>query len=224
MNIRSSLFTLPLILSGLLSAGTNVLAEEIRLPVPPKDLLKILPETPPEWQLVASNAKHLARTPPASSAYREYRHTPPPPPPGTPTPAPSTVKIEILDTAENSNISDYFASLGTAAGTRQVTVNSTPAIHLQAAGETDRLEALAHRRFLLRISIVGNEKIKAEDWMKAINLAALQRAGEKTASVNTSEEYTVVSEVVDELDPKRNRVQKIVKGVPAAPTEETSPQ
>ena len=187
-------------------------AAEAHFPVTPGELLKSLPATPPEWQLVASNAKHIPKHNPTSKAYREYRFTPPPSAPGQPALPPATVKISIMDTGGDSDIAAFFSSLESAAGAKRLTVDSIPAIRTEAPGETDHLEALAQQRYFVRIAIVGTSKIKAEDWLRKINLPELQRAATQTASYNPDKEFVLIAEIVDELNPKGNRSVKCVQG------------
>lgn len=190
----------------------NAAAQEVRVPVAPKELLKTLPACPPEWKLAASNAKHIPKGRPLSKAYREYCFTPPPGAPGAPPLPACTVKITIVDTAADPDITGYLTAGETAAGAKRLTVDAMPALRIETPGETDHLEALALQRFVVKIAMIGQGKDKAEDWLKRIDLQALRAAAAKTPSFNARKEFILVAETVDELQPRRNRSSKWALG------------
>lgn len=210
-------------LAAVLFGGHCALAQEVRLPVPPRALLQALPAPPPEWKLIASNAKHIPKARPLSKAEREYHFAPPPGVPGTPPPSTSTVTITLVDTAADPQIAGYLTGGETAGNAKRLSVGALPALRTEQPGASDHLEALALQRFVIKITITGDTKEKAENWLGRINLQELRSAAAQTSSFDSQKEFILVAETFDELNPKRRSTSKWTLGAEIAEPENPSP-
>lgn len=189
-------------------------AKSVLVPLRPAELLGALPAPPEGWRLTASNAKHLPQSRPLSRAYREYVPPADSMQPGVPAGTPKMVKIKItiVDTAGNSNLSAFLAGTETAAGTKRLTVDSMPALRTEVPGLSDHLEVLALQRFLITIDLAGAGNERADEWVKRLNLDLLKKAASRAEYFDPKKEYVLTVESVDELDQRRNRKSKWALG------------
>jgi hypothetical protein len=175
------------------------------LPLRPAELLKQLPAPQPDWKLTASNAKHLPRTHPQARAFREYLKLPAPGQPAIEPEKQSVVRITLLDTVSNSEISELFRGTASGEGGSKLTLNGFPAIRSSFPKETDHVDVLAHDRFLVTIALIGPDAGKPEDWLKRVNWEGLRKAAANKTYFDPKKELVFMVERVDELNPARTR-------------------
>ena len=193
-----------------LSAPTPALvATEHRpvVPLPPADLLALLPKTVDEWQLKQSHANNFIMDWVFSQAQREFSYTPPPSTtaqPGDPPPPPMTLRFTITDTGYYANL---MADLGPAAtnkgGAETLTLNGFPARRMSVGQTGARLRLLVKNRYVVQIDVQNQPTDSVQRWLGLLDpakLAALPIEGEETLQ----RPFPITR--IDELEPRNSSV------------------
>jgi hypothetical protein len=177
------------------------------LPVRPAELLKCLPPAEEGWVLKASGGEHVLNIRPMSQAERTYIREANP---GAPAPAPTgavppaeTLRINIVDIADNGVFAENFELNREKA--KKITVGAISAYRVPQEGEADHLEALLFKRFVVTVVLAAPAGGAADKWLSKIDLQALESAANKKEFFSRKTDVNFVSERVDELNPKRTR-------------------
>ena len=202
----------------LILAHTTLMSEPSSkvLPLPPADLLALLPTAPKDWNMTVSNAANSvsASSWMVATAIREFTYIPPPPPPGadpnSPEYLPQKAHVMISDTGGSSALAITFAKFvpGTQEGNEKLMIMNIPSI--ETPGGKDKPEHLimwANDRFFILIEVTNQRPRAAEKWAKLINFSALASAPATSATFLPN---PLIITRVDEMNKENNRSYPVI--------------
>ncbi len=176
------------------------------VPLPPGELLKLLPATPDQWQLKHSTAKNFFMDWASSQAQREFSYTPPAIPDAAPPPT-HVVRFTITDTGYYAGLmGDLQSTQAPRPGEAEsLTLNGFPARKITVSKTQERLRLLVKSRYIIQLDVQNEPVGNAQKWLGLIDLtkfATLPVEGEETLP----HPFPIVR--IDELDPRNNSVSK----------------
>ncbi|PTX97467.1 hypothetical protein DB346_20955 [Verrucomicrobia bacterium LW23] len=211
-------------------------------PIPPAELLPLLPSAPDaEWKLTASRAyNELTEAPRIMTfAKRDFKRTPPPPAnpaPGAPAPQPQTLTLTVLDIADDpERIGDLTeleksAASPPAPATDQLAFYKLGKLSVRETGPAPGaalapgvthgrrlIVAALRKRFLIVLNLTNTSKEEAHAWLNRVDLAKLTAAAatpRQREGVIPGMEDIFTLHSVDELNPKGNQTTQISRVSP----------
>ena len=180
------------------------------LPLPPADLLALLPKAPDKWELRQSQANNFMMVWATSQATREFSYTPPPDavsPGGTPSP-PLALRITIVDTGySRGSISEFEKSTSAKPGTVQsLTLAGFPARQSPSGAAGERLRILVNGRYIVQIDAQNQPANTSQQWLRIVDMAKISTLP-TDGDGNLPRPYTIVK--IDEMNPKNNSVSQV---------------
>jgi hypothetical protein len=175
------------------------------LPVPPPELLKLLPVAPRDWQIKESKAKSFYNESLVSQANRQIIGPLPPAsvnaPAGTQASPPMT-RLRLTDTAFVPALYADFEGFkpGKYGNTESLYVDTLPARNITLK-DGDRLRILVKGRFVIEVETHNQAPNAAIAWARQFDVTKISAIPDSVVA-KLPNPVTVVS--IDELNPKAN--------------------
>ena len=184
------------------------------VPLPPIDLLTLLPKTPDKWQIKQSQASNSIMIWVSAQAIREFNYTPPHAAsvnPGDPPPPPLVLRVTIIDTGYYQGlIGDFEKAPPTKPGAMQyLTLGGFPARQSPMGTSAERLRVLVNSRYVVQIDVQNQPINSSQQWLRIIDLAKVA-ALPAEGSENLPRPYTITR--IDEINPQNNSTSQVVWG------------
>jgi hypothetical protein len=183
------------------------------LPLPPKEVLALLPPTPAGWKVVSSAATNQVTSWLVTIAQRQLELSPTDKTTGGQPAPPMRTTLMLIDTGYDPSPAGAFANFkaGRQANVERVVLNRSPAIRTQSSPTSESLQMLINRRFVLRIETQNQPKDATLGWAQRI---PLDRYNPPRAETMTTLPPQVIVASVDELNPANNHESKIAIATP----------
>ena len=181
-------------------------AHKWTVPLPPGDLLKLLPDCPDRWKMKQSNAKNFVMNWASSQAQREFTYTPLLSQDPNVEPAPTQVlRIVITDTGYYSGLMGDFKDFQVSknAEIENLMLNGFPARRIMIGKSLERLRLLISNRYILQIDVQNAPINCSQNWLKIVDLAKLATLP-VDGPENLPRPFPIVR--IDELNSRNNSV------------------
>lgn len=175
-------------------------------PVPPADMLSVLPKTATDWKLLSSKGETFYSSGLMSRAVREFEYAPTS---GDNIGQGATCILSLTDTAGNTSRLGKFVDFREESGPgfQKIRVKSFPAIVRERPKSGTLVSILIDQRFTLDITLRGFPLDKVGPWIEATNLQALS----KVPDAPIAEKLRILEMVlVDEMNPENSRTYPLV--------------
>ena len=183
------------------STSTPVVHRQV-LPIPPAQLLALLPKTPDKWQLKQSQASNFVVDWASARANREFVYTPPASNPADAPPPPLNLRVSITDTGYYQGLMSDFEGLpGPKSPVEALVLNGFPARQVTLGKTGARLRVLVNGRYVVQIEVQNQPVSSAQQWLRLVEVskvASLPTEGDPTLP----RPYTIIR--IDEVNPQNN--------------------
>ena len=182
------------------SADAQTAARQPAEPLPPADVLKLLPIAPANWKMTASTATNSFSDWLKSSAARTFQYTPPPQPNASPPPV-QTTRVTVTDTGYYPQFAAEFVGHrpGKENDVEKFLIGSVPAIRI-TRGPLEVLSVLLNGRFVIQVRAENQAARSTETWLRLVDTANIAR--QPAGGDRIPQPVTITR--VDELHPDRN--------------------
>ena len=175
-------------------------------PLSPNELLKLLPNSPNQWQLKQSTAKNFFMEWASSQALREFNYTPPSMPDAIAPPV-HILRFTITDTGYYAGLmGDLLSSQPPKSGeSESLNLNGYPARRIMVSKVQERLRVLIKSRYVIQIDVQDEPPGNAQKWFGLLDLnkfVALPVDGDETLP----RPFSIVR--IDEINPQNNSASK----------------
>jgi hypothetical protein len=179
------------------------------VPLPPSELLPLLPATPKGWELKQSVAKNMFVEWLCSNAMREFQGAPTTTsiPGATPSP-PQIARIKILDTGYFPSFNGDFENfqVGNYGTNESLMINGMRARRIIIGPDHIRLKVSVRGRFIVEIEVQHQPPKSELSWLGLIDLRKL---GALPDSGSEKLPKPIIISTVDELNPKKNATSEL---------------
>ena len=186
------------------SSPKVVLAED------PRDLIKFLPDAPPNWKITVSNGSNRITSIPSltSTVTRIYLYVPPPAPAAVPPvpKSPQTTMIRLVDSAYDPEKMAMFAnfkpSSNSNSGVQKTLVKDCPALEFTGK-DSEAITIQLSPRFLVTLALKNQDDAAKNHWIETLKIPELLTAL-KSAPENPLPLHVLTMINFDELNPANN--------------------
>lgn len=204
---RSALMIVLLLTSGEIPVFAQ--AHKPIVPVPPAELLPLLPATPTGWELKQSVAKNMFVEWLCSNAMREFQRpsTLASKPGATPSP-PQIARIKILDTGYFPSFNGDFENfqVGNYGTNESLMINGMRARRIAIGPDHIRLKVSVRGRFVVEIEVQHQPARSELSWVGVIDFRKLEALPD---SGSEKLPKPIIISTVDELNPKKNATSEL---------------
>ncbi len=184
------------------------------LPLPPSEMLKLMPAAPQGWELKQSHASNNFVDWLTTEAFREFARPPVSGPSGiqstqdTASPAPMITRIRIMDTGYWPSLTGDFDAFKVSKmpGGETLLFGGLQAMLTPLGKNGQRLRISVKRRFVVQVDALNQPANSVTNWAKLVDFVKLAQIPDSGAEQLPK---PIVITTVDELDPRKNSTSKM---------------
>lgn len=191
------------------------------VPLPPAELLKLLPSAPPEWTMTQSTAKNFFVSWLCAQATREFqRPAPQPPEPGAPIPPPLITRLRLIDTGYYPSFNGDFENfkVGRYSNAESLLIFGQPSRRIILSDTRERLRVSLRGRFIVEVETDNQRPDSGKPWLQYFDL---RRIANLPDAGSAELPKPIQIQTIDEMRPGNNSSSQLHwGGAPSAAPEQ----